>query len=469
MNAFTQTDPLLMTLGRWLSHLARGTSYLQRRGIAAFQLCGCAGLLFAIALTASLVLSQGLSPKILAAIIGTAVSTFIFVALLTKIIVGDERLVYYHHEIAVMGSISLLLWALHQPILPYLDLTLLGVGTFLAFGRIGCLMVGCCHGRPHAWGVCYSAEHALAGFDRHFVGVRLFPVQVIESLSVSVIVAIGSGLILRGSPPGTALVWFVGAYGVVRFSLEFLRGDLRPYRWGFSEAQWVSLVLMTGISLAGSFGLLPWYPLHAASTLGLILAMVGLALRRRLEHGRQYLLFDSNHISEIAALLTTSQVDDDKVWLGTTSQGMKISSSITTRPHETIRHYALSFPDHSLSTTTAQRLAALVCQLEGHQGSCEMIQGKQGVFHLLLHQTRHAPTSSPAREARAHIGPGSAPDLSTVRVYTEAGRAERGRAVNTKHAQSARASCSAANQALPNVHDVLCSPGQRLDGTRRGV
>ena len=43
--------------------------------------------------------------------------------------------------------------ALELPVLPYLDLTCLGLGIFLVCGRQGCLMVGCCHGKPCGWGI----------------------------------------------------------------------------------------------------------------------------------------------------------------------------------------------------------------------------------------------------------------------------------------------------------------------------
>jgi prolipoprotein diacylglyceryltransferase len=55
----------------------------------------------------------------------------------------------------VMLVAAAFLWLLHEhePIIPYLDVTILVIGIFLVCGRIGCLMVGCCHGKPHRWGV----------------------------------------------------------------------------------------------------------------------------------------------------------------------------------------------------------------------------------------------------------------------------------------------------------------------------
>lgn len=106
-----------------------------------------------------------------------AVIIFLGMVMATKIITGEERLSYCDHEIVIMVVAALFLWLTHQPILFYLDITILGIGTFLFCGRIGCLMVGCCHGRPYHWGVCYRPEHAAVGFPPYYVGVRLFPIQ----------------------------------------------------------------------------------------------------------------------------------------------------------------------------------------------------------------------------------------------------------------------------------------------------
>ena len=134
-----------------------------------------------------------------------------------------------------------------------MDVTILGVGTFLAFGRIGCLMVGCCHGRPCHWGIRYRQEHAEEGFAHYLVGVRLFPIQAVESLFVFAVVMIGAVAVLRGRPSGTAFALYTIGYGFVRFCLEFFRGDTdRPYTLGFSQGQWLSLWLMSGVASGGT-------------------------------------------------------------------------------------------------------------------------------------------------------------------------------------------------------------------------
>ena len=134
-----------------------------------FQICGCTGLTFAITLSAVLIEHSGLTFWILAAIIMVAIAAFFALVMATKIITGEERIIYYHHEIAVMLMAALFLRINRQPLFPYLDITIIGIGTFLIFGRIGCLMMGCCHGRPHRWGVRYSEEHAAFGFPSYLV------------------------------------------------------------------------------------------------------------------------------------------------------------------------------------------------------------------------------------------------------------------------------------------------------------
>src|SRR2546423_11236515 len=205
---------------------------------------------------------------------------------------------------AVMSVAALLLWLVRQPILRYLDATLLGVGIFLACGRIGCLMVGCCHGRPHSWGVCYRQEHAAAGFESCYVGVRLFPSQALESVWVFSIVLVGSLLVLSHHQPGTALAWYVITYDIGRFSFEFMRGDAeRPYLWGFSEAQWVSIMLMCVLVCLEFFGVLPFQLWHLVATVCVAVIMVVVALRRRLRKIPMHELLHPYHVKEIAEVL----------------------------------------------------------------------------------------------------------------------------------------------------------------------
>jgi hypothetical protein len=387
-----------------LDKLVRPEIRLLHRAWPTFQVCGYTGLVLAVLLAMTLVIYQHLSPLVMLGIIVAAVLTFFAQAIITKIIIGEEDLVYYRHEIAVMTIATLLLWLLHRPILPYLDATLLGIGIFLACGRVGCLMVGCCHGRPYRWGVCYREKHAASGFPSYYAGVRFFPIQAVEALWVFSIVAAGTFLVLSGRPAGTALAWYIVTYDVGRFSFEFVRGDReRPYLWGFSEAQWVSLLLMCAVVLAEISGVLVLYPWHLIATACLICTMVAVALDRRWRRAVSHKLLHPHHIKEVAeAIELVTQVATGKnvstwqeavptsIYVGRTSLGMQISASKIINGASSVYHYALSRQNGNITEEMARALSRLILQLRHPGSSSELIKGQQGVFHLLIAASRQA-------------------------------------------------------------------------------
>jgi len=362
---------------------------------SAFQFCGYMGVVVAIVLAMILVSRVGLSYSTMSGIIGTAVATFFGLVMATKIITAEERIIYYHHEIAVVIMAALFLRMTHKPPLPYLDITILGIGTFLTFGRIGCLMVGCCHGRPYRWGVRYGQEHADAGFPNYLVGVRLFPIQAVESLWVLCTVAVGTYFVWTGRPPGTALAWYVITYDVGRFASEFARGDAdRSYWFGFSQPQWLSLLLTGGIALTELAGILPLSRWHIASFLLLIAIMIGVSLRRHFGGTSEFELLHPRHIRQIASAMrilngagyagnappTTRGI----VPMACTSLGVRISAGKIDQERERIYHYTISGVDRPISEKAAKGLASTIRYLNGPEGSERLIAGNKGVYHLLI-------------------------------------------------------------------------------------
>jgi hypothetical protein len=272
-------------VNRTLDKLVRPHIRLGHRALSSFRICGYLGLACAVLLTMSLALRLKLSLWVMGVLAVEAVLTFFGLAMAAKILTGEERLVYYHHKLAVILVATVLLCLLRQPVLPYLDIMVLGVGLFLACGRVGCLMVGCCHGRPCRWGVCYGKEYSTIGFTPDFVGIRLFPIQALESLWVLGIVFVGSVLVLWGYPAGVATDWYVVSYAGGRFCFEFMRGDAeRPYVWGFSEAQWTSIFLLWAVVWTELAGALPYRPWHLWATAALVLIIISLAAYRAIFH-----------------------------------------------------------------------------------------------------------------------------------------------------------------------------------------
>lgn len=381
----------------WLDGLVRPEINAFRMFLFSFRICGWIGLVLAIVLTMFCVARLSLSVFVMGDVVVTAAATFFGLVMFTKVVTGEERLVCYHHQIAVIVVTTILLWLLRQPVLPYLDVTILGVGMFLACGRVGCFMVGCCHGKPHHWGVRYMKEHAAAGFTPYYVGVRLFPIQLVESLWVFHIVTVGSVLVLSGSPPGEALTWYVMVYGVGRFCFEFARGDAeRPYLLGFSQAQWASLLLMTGVGWAELAGVLQFHLWHAGVTLCLALSMIAIALARRAQAKGKHQLLHPHHVREVAEALglicrdsncsasASAMYSSSSVPVACTSLGFQISSGRIPCAQANINHYALSCRHRPMSHRAARILADLIIQLKHLSGPGQLVMGSQNVFHLLV-------------------------------------------------------------------------------------
>ncbi len=250
-----------------------------RRSWSRYMVCGYTGLALAIALAMGLATATGLSRWLIAGNVLAAVVAYLLVANVTRLVTGEKQLTYYHHEVAVLALVAGLDRLSGQPVLPYLDISIVAVGMFLACGRVGCLMSGCCHGRPWPWGVRYGDEHARAGYRRAFMDARLFPVQALESALVLAIVTAGSALVLGNAEAGAALSLYVAGYGAGRFALEFLRGDPdRRHLLRVSEAQWTSAGSALALVAAEAAGLLAFHPWHAAVAAALTAAALAVAV-----------------------------------------------------------------------------------------------------------------------------------------------------------------------------------------------
>ena len=351
----------------------------------AFKLCGGVGLFVAVALVTWLCALEQRSLFVVTALFASSVLTFLTLAMATKIVAGGERLVLYHHKLAVLSVAALVLWALSAPVLPYLDLLVIGVGTFISFGRIGCLLVGCCHGRPYPWGVSYRHEHADAGLRRFFVGVRLFPVQAVESILTAGIVLSAAWFVLRGYPQGSALSSYIVAYAILRFCCEFMRGDSeRPYLAAVSEAQWTSVALVLLTVFAEITGLLPFTFWHSIAAVVLVMVTVLSSIKRSLDRQLTHPL----HLKEIAETIEEirdhgGSNEDDRILVYRTSLGLLLSAGKLRGESGEVAHYVVSLEDKKMDERAARVVAELIRRLGQYDGPSELIAGPTAVYHLL--------------------------------------------------------------------------------------
>ncbi|MCM1062119.1 MAG: prolipoprotein diacylglyceryl transferase [Eubacterium sp.] len=108
---------------------------------------------------------------------------------------------------------------------------------FHCFGRIGCFFAGCCYGIPASIGLPMSFEPTVARF----------PVQLVEALCC-IMIFISLLIIEKKIKNANLLIIYLSSYSVVRFILEFLRGDTVRGIWGFfSTSQWISLAIASVI------------------------------------------------------------------------------------------------------------------------------------------------------------------------------------------------------------------------------
>jgi Prolipoprotein diacylglyceryl transferase len=346
---------------------------------SAFQVCGVLGLTTALALAQALTIERGLEVWITMALAALAAAIFYALAMLTKIVTGEEKLVFYHHMISLLAGVAVFLWLANRPILPYLDISALALGLFLAFGRLGCLMVGCCHGRPSRLGVIYRREHARAGFPVCYTGTPLFPVQAVEAAYVAGIVAAGSWLMLRGSAPGAATAWFITAYGLGRFCFEQLRGDSeRPYLAGFSEAQWTAI-----LSVILTAAIRPTDPLYTWVAGLLVLCAVAIFISRRSSSTGRHRLLHPWHIREIAVALHGGGKPDGDIRVRRTSLGIAVSRGIIHTGSSSVCHYSLSGAPTALEPEQASILAGLILRIKPPAGRTDFHRGERGVFHIV--------------------------------------------------------------------------------------
>ena len=110
---------------------------------------------------------------------------------------------------------------------------------FHGFARIGCLLGGCCFGRP--LGQPFALTSTIY-FER-------LPVPLLESIFNFVLFIILFVVEKRNSQVGLIKIYLV-SYAVFRFIIEFLRGDLtRGIFWGLSTSQWISLAILVYLGI----------------------------------------------------------------------------------------------------------------------------------------------------------------------------------------------------------------------------
>lgn len=134
------------------------------------------------------------------------------------------------------------------------DMAGFAIPTGLGFGRIGCLLAGCCFGirtnGPLGLSFPANSPASESQLKAGLLASKMLPslpvhsTQIYESLASF---AIAAYLLLwfhgRKRYDGHVFVAFVALYAIARFTLEFLRADDRGGLLGLSTSQWIGVGL----------------------------------------------------------------------------------------------------------------------------------------------------------------------------------------------------------------------------------
>ncbi len=151
--------------------------------------------------------------------------------------------VFYGGLIGGLGAGYLAAHLMKLNIIKFSDIGATTIPLFHFFGRIGCFLSGCCFGIEckHGFEYNYSIVEMANGATR-------FPVQLVEA-SLNLIIFIILFIFLKKEKfKGHLMKIYLGSYAVIRFILEFARGDAYRGIYGpFSTSQWISIGILVAV------------------------------------------------------------------------------------------------------------------------------------------------------------------------------------------------------------------------------
>jgi phosphatidylglycerol:prolipoprotein diacylglycerol transferase len=134
---------------------------------------------------------------------------------------------------AAMGIlIAILLFCAQNKLsfLALMDLFALNAGILQSISRLGCFLAGCCYGLQTSlpWGITYTHEASMAPLC-----MPLHPVQLYSAFLFFMAYCTMQLIAPYFKKNGQLLMIYLMLFGVIRFSLDFLRGD-RSFASGIS-------------------------------------------------------------------------------------------------------------------------------------------------------------------------------------------------------------------------------------------
>jgi len=163
-------------------------------------------------------------------------------------------LVYYGGFIgATIAGYIYICWK-KMPLWKTADVLAPSIALGSVFGRAGCLLNGCCYGRPTdlPWAITFTNPQAqeLSGTP---LGIPLHPTQIYDGLLNLALYFFLAWLFRHKKFDGQIFATYLMCYSVARALVEHFRGDYSDlhYHLGLTPAQWIGVpIFVMGLALA---------------------------------------------------------------------------------------------------------------------------------------------------------------------------------------------------------------------------
>jgi phosphatidylglycerol:prolipoprotein diacylglycerol transferase len=159
-------------------------------------------------------------------------------------------LVYYGGLIgAIVGGAIYIRWK-KMPFWRTADVLAPSIALGNVFGRIGCLLNGCCYGRACSlpWAISFPADNPL-----NPPTYPVHPTEIYDALLNFGVYLFLAWLFRRKKFDGQIFTTYLLCYAVTRSFVEYFRGDYTDlhYHLGLTPAQWISVpIFVAGLALA---------------------------------------------------------------------------------------------------------------------------------------------------------------------------------------------------------------------------
>jgi phosphatidylglycerol:prolipoprotein diacylglycerol transferase len=129
-------------------------------------------------------------------------------------------LVFYGGLMGASAACLIYVWKNRLPVWKFADTLAPSIALGYVPGRLGCLMNGCCYGRPTAvpWAIHFPADHATHGAGVH-------PTQIYDMLLNVLLYAGLAWLYRRKKFDGQIFATYLISYALLRSVVEVFRGD----------------------------------------------------------------------------------------------------------------------------------------------------------------------------------------------------------------------------------------------------